>query len=313
MHPLDGGVRRVTFALPLGIDHVHCYLLPRDDGSWIAVDTGLGLPDAGERWRALLDGLGGPVERILITHFHPDHVGAAADVAELTGAPVAQGREDYEQCLRAWGEPRRPELFPADMRANGTPEDEIEVFRAQAAALRRMVRFVRDPEPLSAGDEVDGWRVLHVPGHADGHVAFLREGILVAGDALLLSITPNVGVYPESRPDPLGDYLGSLEQIAELAPRVAYGGHGDAIEDPAGRARELISHHHERLDEAAGALSGDGRTAYELSFSLWPEQLAPALRRFALAETRAHLEYLVLRDQATRSDGGGRVVYAVSA
>jgi glyoxylase-like metal-dependent hydrolase (beta-lactamase superfamily II) len=123
MHALEGGGRRVTFALPLGIDHVHCYLLPRDDGSWIAVDTGLGLPDAGERWRAVLDALGGPVERILITHFHPDHVGAAADLAELTGAPVSQGREDYEQCLRAWGEPRRPELFPEDMRTNGTPED----------------------------------------------------------------------------------------------------------------------------------------------------------------------------------------------
>jgi glyoxylase-like metal-dependent hydrolase (beta-lactamase superfamily II) len=303
MRELKGGLQRVTFALPLGIDHVHCYLLRRDDGSWIAVDTGLGLPEAGDRWAAVLDGLDGPVTRILITHFHPDHVGAAADLAELTGAPVSQGREDYEQCLRAWGERRRTELFPDDMRANGTPEDEIEVFRAQTAALRRMVRFVPDPEPLSAGDEVDGWRVLHVPGHADGHIAFLREGILVAGDALLLSITPNVGLYPESRPDPLGDYLGSLEQIAELAPRVAYGGHGEPIDDPAGRARELISHHHERLEQALAALSADGRTAYEVSFSLWPEYLAPALRRFALAETRAHLEYLVLREGALRLDG----------
>jgi glyoxylase-like metal-dependent hydrolase (beta-lactamase superfamily II) len=310
MQELESGVRRVTFALPLGIDHVHCYLLPREDGSWIAVDTGLGLPDAGERWRRFLEALGGPVERILITHFHPDHVGAAADLAELTGAPVWQGREDYEQCVRAWGEVRRPEVFPDDMRANGVPDDEIDVFRGQAAALRQMVRFVRDPEPLSSGDEVDGWRVLHLPGHADGHIAFVRDGVLVVGDALLLSITPNVGVYPESRPDPLGDYLGSLEQITELAPRVAYGGHGDAVGDPAGRARELISHHHERLEQAAASLSDEGRTAYDLSFSLWPEQLSPALRRFALAETRAHLEYLVLRDEAVRFDGQS-VRYAV--
>lgn len=313
MHELDGGLRRVTFALPLGIDHVHCYLLPRDDGSWIAVDTGLGVPDAGERWRAVLERLDGPVTRILITHFHPDHVGAAADLAELTHAPVSQGREDYEQCVRAWGELRRPERFPDDMRANGVPDDEIDVFRGQAAMLRQMVRFVPDPEPLAPGDEVDGWRVLHLPGHADGHLAFVRDGTLVAGDALLLSITPNVGLYPDSRPDPLGDYLASLEQIAELEPRIAYGGHGDPIRDPAGRARELIAHHDERLEQAAASLSGEGRTAYELSFSLWPEQLSPALRRFALAETRAHLEYLVLRDQAARADGGGRVVYSVSA
>jgi glyoxylase-like metal-dependent hydrolase (beta-lactamase superfamily II) len=312
MLELDGGIRRVTFALPLGIDHVHCYLLPRGDGSWIAVDTGLGLPDASQRWRSVLDELGGPVARILITHFHPDHVGAAADLAALTGAPVWQGREDYEQCLRTWGELRRPERFPDDMRANGVPEDEIDVFRGQALTLRQLVRFVRDPGLLAAGDEVDGWLVLSLPGHADGHIGFLRDGILIAGDALLLSITPNVGLYPDSRPDPLGDYLGSLEQIAGLAPRVAYGGHGDPIADPAGRARELIEHHHERLEQAAGALSGDGRTAYELSFSLWPEELSPALRRFALAETRAHLEYLVLRGHALRAGGDGRVLYAVN-
>ena len=310
---MQGGIRRVTFDLPLGIDHVHCYLLPRADGSWIAVDTGLGLPDAGDRWRAVLAELDGPVGQILITHFHPDHVGAAGVLAELTGAPVAQGREDYEQCVRAWGELRAPERFPDDLRANGVPEREIDVFREQGRLLRELVRFVPNPELVSVGSEIDGWRVLHLPGHADGHLAFVRDGVLIAGDALLLSITPNVGLYPDSRPDPLGDYLASLAQIADLAPRVAYGGHGEAIDDPAGRARELISHHHDRLDHAAAALSDEARTAYDLSFSLWPEELSPALRRFALAETRAHLEYLVLRDRAERADGDGRVVYAVSA
>jgi len=313
MQALQGGICRVTFALPLGIDHVHCYLLPRGDGAWIAVDTGLGLPDASERWRVVLNVLEGPVARILITHFHPDHVGAAADLAALTRAPVHQGREDYEQCVRAWGELRRPEQMPDDLRANGVPEAEIAVFREQGATLRRMVRFVPDPEPLTPGDEVDGWQVLHLPGHADGHIGFVRDDILIAGDALLASITPNIGLYPDSRPDPLGDYLGSLEQIAALEPRVAYGGHGDPIVDPSGRARELIAHHHDRLEQAAASLSGDGRTAYELSHSLWPEQLSPALRRFALAETRAHLEYLVRRHQAMRVDGDGRVVYALSA
>ena len=43
------------------------------------MDTGLGLPGARERWRAVARALDGPVSRIVITHFHPDHVGAAAD------------------------------------------------------------------------------------------------------------------------------------------------------------------------------------------------------------------------------------------
>jgi glyoxylase-like metal-dependent hydrolase (beta-lactamase superfamily II) len=312
MHQLEAGVRRVTFALPLGIDHVHCYLLPRDDGSWIAVDSGLGLPDAGRRWAAELAGLDGSVGRIVITHFHPDHVGAAADLAELTGAPVSQGREDYAQCVEVWGEPRRPERVPADLRANGVPESEIDAFRSQSRSLRSVVHFVRDPELLDEGDDLDGWEVLGLPGHADGHIGLFRDGVLIAGDALLASITPNVGLWVDSRPDPLADYLASLTRIASLDARVAYGGHGDEILDPRGRALELIGHHEARLEQAGAALDGLGRTAYEVSYTLWPEELAPALRRFALAETRAHLEYLVQRDGALRLDDDGLVRYAAS-
>jgi glyoxylase-like metal-dependent hydrolase (beta-lactamase superfamily II) len=310
MQEMESGIRRVTFALPLGIDHVHCYLLRRPDGTWIAVDTGLGVPDALERWTSVLDALDDPVSRIVITHFHPDHVGAAAELASTTGAPVHQGTEDYAQCLRAWNGFGRTERIPDDLRAHGVPEAEIVVFREQAAALRQMVHFVVDPEPLVQGDSIDGWDVLHLPGHADGHIGLHRDGVLIAGDALLATITPNVGLYPDSRPDPLGDYLASLARIVELAPRVAYGGHGAAIGDPAGRARELIVHHAARLEQAAAALDGDGRSAYEVSHSLWPEALSPALRRFALAETRAHLEYLVQRDGALRRDGDGLVHYA---
>ena len=309
MVELEAGIRRVTFAMPLGLDHVHCYLLPASGGGWTIVDTGLGLPDAGERWSQVLHGLDAPVERILITHFHPDHVGAAADVAGLTGAPVHQGAQDYEQCVRTWGEQTESPM-PTYLREHGTPEAEVESFLEEGRAFGKLVRFVRDPELLAAGDGVDGWKVLHLPGHADGHLAFLRDGILVAGDTLLGSITPNVGLYPESRPDPLGDYLVSLERIAELEPRLALPGHGDPIHDPAGRARELIAHHMERLEQTTAALDGEPRTAYDVSLTLFSEPLSPTLRRFALAETRAHLEYLVQRDRARRDDDDQRVLYA---
>jgi glyoxylase-like metal-dependent hydrolase (beta-lactamase superfamily II) len=312
MLELDGGIRRVTFALPLGIDHVHCYLLPASGGGWTVVDTGLGLPDAAERWGRIVDELGATVTRIVITHFHPDHVGAAADVAALTGAPVHQGADDYDQCVRTWGEPRNEERMPEYLREHGVPASDVKAFREEAAAFVRFVRFVPDPVLLAPGDLVDGWEVLHLPGHADGHLALLRDGILVAGDTLLAAITPNVGLYPDSRPDPLGDYLGSLERIAELAPRLALPGHGEVIEDPAGRAHELIAHHVERLEHTVEALDGRPQSAYAISFLLFPDPLSPTLRRFALAETRAHLEYLVRRDSARRVDEAERVSYAAA-
>ncbi len=84
---------------------------------------------------------------------------------------------------------------------------------------------------------VDGWNVVELPGHADGQLGFLRDGVLVAGEHVLARISPAVGLYPDSRPDPLGDYLDSLRRVVELAPRVLLPGHGDPIDDPAGRSR----------------------------------------------------------------------------
>jgi glyoxylase-like metal-dependent hydrolase (beta-lactamase superfamily II) len=306
---LEDGIRRVTLALPLGIDHVHCYLLPGSDGDWTLVDTGLGLPDAEARWARTLAELDAPVGRVVVTHFHPDHVGASAVVAELTGAPVYQGADDYAQCVGTWGERRIEERMPAYLREHGTPEADVASFREETRAFFGLVRFERDPVLVSAGEAIDEWELLHLPGHADGHLALLRDGILVAGDTLLAAITPNVGLYPDSRPDPLADYLDSLERIIELDPRIALAGHHETIEDPAGRARELIQHHVWRLEQAADALDSDPRTAYDVSLTLFPGELPPVLRRFALAETRAHLEYLVARGGARREHADDRVSY----
>jgi glyoxylase-like metal-dependent hydrolase (beta-lactamase superfamily II) len=304
------GIWRATFALPLGIDHVHCYLLRSGQDRWTVVDTGLGLPEAADRWRAVLDDVGGRVGRIVVTHFHPDHVGAAAPLAELTGAPVYQGEVDYAQCLRAWGPSHSPQRFYDYMRRHGMPEDHAESMSSEGARLASWVRYSPDPEPLVPGEHVDGWEVLLLPGHADGHLALERDGVLIAGDTLLAAISPNVGLYHDAHPDPLGDYLGSLARIAELAPRVAFAGHGPAIDDPPARARELIAHHAERLDATRAALDGTPRTAYDVSLVLFPDPLPRGLRRFALAETRAHLEYLALRDRAERVSDEDVTAYA---
>ena len=232
MQRVTDGIHRVTFRLPLGIDHVHCYFLRAADGSWTLVDTGLGADDPEAVWTPVLAELDAPVERILVTHMHPDHVGGAADVAALTGAVVHQGRLDFEQCRRVWGPERGRGRFDEHMRAHGMPDELL----GGPDTLAARVRPAADPVLLDAGDELDGWRVLQLPGHADGHVVLWRDGVLVAGDTILGEITSHVGLYPDCRPDPLDDYLDSLRRIAELRPRLALPGHGPLLEDAAAEA-----------------------------------------------------------------------------
>src|SRR5439155_59357 len=129
-------------------------------------------------------------------------------------------------------------------------------------------------------------------GLGDAHLGFLRDGVLIGGDHLLRAISPAVGLYPDSRPDPLGDYLASLERTIELAPRIVYPGHGEPLDDASARARQLIEHHRARLDDTAAALAARPRTAYEVSLELFGRELSPTQRRFAVAETLSHLERL---------------------
>jgi hypothetical protein len=96
---------------------------------------------------------------------------------------------------------------------------------------------------------------------------------------------------------------------AEQAPRLALPGHGEPIEDPAGRAREIVQHHRDRLDETVTALGAEPRSGYELSYALFPDDRGASQRRFAVAETLSHIERLVAEGRAARSDDDGWVTY----
>ena len=303
MERLLDDVRRVTLPLPFGIDHVHCYLLRSSDGSWTLVDTGLGAPDPEAVWAPVLAALDGPVERVVITHLHPDHVGGAADVAALTGATVLQGRLDHEQTVRVWGDAETPAVVADHFRLHGLPAEEAEQLRVESLRLQPHVHFAAEVAEIGPGDRVDGWDVLHLPGHADGHLVLLRDGVLVAGDAILAGITPTVGRYAGGAADPLRAYLDSLERIAELGARVAFAGHREPVAEPAARAREIVRHHAERLDVAADALAAGPRTAAEVSDAIFGP-LSVSLRRFAVAEALAHLERLVHDGRAAPVDDG---------
>jgi glyoxylase-like metal-dependent hydrolase (beta-lactamase superfamily II) len=301
MEALPGGLWRVTMPLPSRPGHVHCYLLPVEEG-FMLVDTGLGLPDAAELWDTELEQLPGPVSTIFVTHFHPDHLGATADVRELTGARVVQGRLDAAQSATTWRSEDWSTHLTSWFRSNGVPEEVTAELLAQGEIFRQFIRPVLDPELVDDGDRLHGWEVVAAPGHADGQLTLLKDGVLIAADHVLARITPTVGLWPASRPDPLGDYLGALQRTIDLAPTVAYTGHGDTVTDPVGRAEELIAHHAERLLVTAGAIGAEPRTAYEVSFPLFGDDLRPASRRFAVAETLSHLERLVRQGGAERHE-----------
>ncbi len=169
------------------------------------------------------------------------------------------------------------------------PEDQIAawlelVVRHGHAAVAEPTRLVEE------GDEVEiagaPFRVLVLRGHADGHIVLYdeRDGRLLGGDVLLQRITPNVGAWEDSRPDPLGDYLETLRRLEELAPRIIYPGHRGLIENAAERAAETRAHHDARLDRTVAVLETGARDPLRGQ----PRPLAEAVRpaRAALRRSR---------------------------
>jgi len=102
---LEPGVVQVTMPLPWALDHVHCYALASPEG-WTLVDAGLGTRQTLAWWEDILESLGGPaVTQLVLTHYHPDHLGASAGLARVTGAAeVVQGRLDRALAVAGWEE-----------------------------------------------------------------------------------------------------------------------------------------------------------------------------------------------------------------
>ncbi len=314
MREVADGILQLTLPLPFALDHVHCYLLRRPTGGWLLVDTGLGRHDWEESWGRVVEELDAPIEQIFITHFHPDHVGGVADVQRVTGADVLQGALDQRLLLEQWGDGTWAARAFDAFRAHGVPEDVASEIFASMDALRPAVRYVESVTRIEPGDDVDGWRVMLFGGHADGHLALSRDGILVGGDNLLLEITPNIGYTLDGDADPLGTYLDTLARIERLAPRLTLPGHGPLVVDSSGRARETAAHHGGRLAETVAALDrAEPRDAYQVSLSLWAYDLVPIHRRFAVQETIAHLERLVRDGRARRHDDDGSAVAYTAA
>jgi glyoxylase-like metal-dependent hydrolase (beta-lactamase superfamily II) len=303
--PVADGVWQLKLPVPFPLHFVSAYLVEGGDG-WTLIDAGYDYPPARAAWEtgstAVGCDLARDVERIVVTHFHPDHIGAARWLGEKTGAPVFMMEREIRFARKIWGSSDAGP-FLEYLTRNGMPE---EAAGSAAAVMRYALPLPEEMFPLRPGETLtmgeSTVRIIHVPGHADNQIVLHDEarGILFAADHLLLGITPNIGLWPEAEPHPLARYLESLENTRGLGADLVLPGHGPVFHDLNGRIGELLFHHEERLETMRRAVSDHPKTAYEVSRIVFRGTLTEHQRCFALAETLAHLDHLVLEGRAQR-------------
>ena len=298
------GLWRLRLPLPWpGVPHCNAWAVAAGDGI-VLVDTGTYEPGSMSHIERALDQVGLKVEHVrlvVITHAHADHCGQAHPIADRAGCEV-WAHPNHQHFSAYADDPdaahaRRVEIA----RQSGVPRDPPRSGRPLASGP---LRPDRDLLPgLDVETDLGTWSVHETPGHAPSHVVlFQRERrLLISGDHLLgrVSLYFDYGYTP----DPVGEFLSSLDTTDELGARLALSGHGRPFADVAEHAeanRRLIQR---RLDAVLAALEDGPATAYDLAPRVYGEAFTPDVAGWLLSKLLCFLTHLVALGKVERLEG----------
>lgn len=324
------GVRWVRMGLPFALDHINLWML-RDEihgqAGWTLVDSGICNEATKAAWEqvfaAHLDGL--PVLRLIVTHFHPDHMGLAHwltdkwncrlwisatdyNLARLaSGSTVGMGGGAAAVFFASHGLIDEESLAKIRGRANYYPS----MVPAVPASFRRLMNGGR----IQIGGHA--WTCIAGYGHAPEHMSLHCPdlGLLISGDMVLPRISTNVSVVDvEPEADPLTLYLASIQEMLKLpADTLVLPSHGKPFTGLHARVDQLREHHDERLAEVLAACTAKPCHAAELLELLFKRKLDLHQTTFAMGESVAHLHALWLAGQLTRRLDAEDGIYRFSA
>jgi glyoxylase-like metal-dependent hydrolase (beta-lactamase superfamily II) len=320
------GILWARMALPFLLDHVNIYFVDDGDG-WALIDTGLGNKKTQAAWQPLLDGLlaDRPLTRIIATHFHPDHVGAAGFLLQRFDVPLHMSATEYLQSLNLHLDPGALEAqhyrrFYLDHGLD--PETTQLVVTSGHAYLKLMSGLSPTYHRVVAGDvlRIGGreFDVLTGSGHSPEQVMLVcrADKLFLAADQVLAKISPNVSVNavdPEG--DPLGQYVRSLNALNKGVDDdvLVLPGHNLPFYGLHTRIGGLIAHHHSRCDRILQACKIAPRSAAELVPVVFTRKLDPHQMGFAFGEVLAHVNYMLRRRELQQSKTADGILRTIAA
>lgn len=295
------GVYLLRMPLPFRLDHINLYVLD-DPSGWILVDCGLNTPDTIALWENLFADFlrGKPVIRIVVTHLHPDHLGLAAWLHSKTKAPVYMTPGEWQMANDVFN---LPVTATASIRKHyqqfGLTGEGLDTLVKQTSGYRKLVKVLPEKVEHLHGGEVltiggRHWQVLIGHGHSPECACLWddAEKILIAGDHVLPTISPNINLLYVGSRRPLGDYLTSLEEFKRLECALLLPAHGSPTEKLRARITELQDHHARHLSELE-AFCTEPRHVIDCVPLLFRAELPAHQLYFAVGEAAAHLVHLV--------------------
>jgi glyoxylase-like metal-dependent hydrolase (beta-lactamase superfamily II) len=324
---IDKNLYQLKIELPRNpLKVLNSYVMTSGDRN-LVVDTGFNLPECLVSLRQGLEALDLDLSRtdFLATHLHADHTGLISTVMSPTSR-VYMGRVDkalFEKTTTGLG----GFWQAAELRfaREGYSQRELDETRRMNPARNFASSYVPGILPLDEGDTVAvgdmRWTVVETPGHTPGHICLYESSkkFLLTGDHLLFDITPNITCW-EGVTDSLGDYLESLRKIRRYEADQVLPAHRGIEGSLQKRVDELLVHHANRLEDVLRIVRAHPHsTGYEIASHMpWSIRAAswadfpPGQRWFAVGETIAHIEHLVLGGKLLREERNGVNTYEVA-
>ncbi len=310
---ISPGIHWLRMPLPFVLGHINLWLLEDLDG-WCVVDTGIDNEDSKAVWTSILaDKLKDQrLQRILVTHMHPDHVGLAGWLCEHWQTILYMTRQDYlsARTLVADRPPPPPDAIRFYHRAGLSAEQLAQYatrfgqFGAMVSPLPQSYRRLRAEQKLRIG--ALEWEVIIGEGHAPEHACLYcaERHLLIAGDQVLPTITPNVSVWPtEPAANPLDDWLRSCRAFRQRFDDdlLVLPAHGRPFYGIDTRLTEILDEHHAGLDQIL-ELSAKPHRAVDYFSALFRGAIKDGNRIMAVGETIAHINYLLAQRQLDQQD-----------
>lgn len=317
------GVYWLYFPLPFALDHINLWLLADGDG-WTLVDTGFSSAATREIWESVFEHSldGKPIHRILVTHYHPDHIGQAAWLAERFQAPVSMTRGEWALTRRihAASDSEINDELRGFFSLHGLAGKSLDAVSSKGNSYRRIMPAL-PPEPtfIAADDTItingDTWRVLIGQGHAPEHACLYRQRdqVLISGDQVLPRISSNLAVRPHlPDEDAVSLFTDSLKAIKAALPEqtLVLPSHGLPFHGLHARVDGLCAHHDEQLGAALEVCRAQPATAFDLLPALFRRELDDYQMLFAMSESIAHLNSLMARGEVRREHQQGCLYFS---
>ena len=308
------GVLWMRLPLPMALDHVNVYALDDGDG-WTLIDTGFQSNRGKRIWEKLLAGplAGRPVTRVVVTHHHPDHIGMAGWFQSVHGAELITTRTAwlFARMLQRDAQETPNAEVVAYWKSAGMPDDILaprlseRPFNFADTVAPMPLGFTRivEGDTLNIGGRRWTTRIGH--GHAPEHATFWSEDdtLILGGDQLLPSISPNLGAYAtEPEADPVADWLESCRAFQPLArdDHFVLPGHKLPFTGLPKRLEQLIDNHIGALARLEDTLATP-KTAVECFMPVFKREITGGEYGLALVEAMAHCLHLWHSGRVTRS------------